>query len=46
MVVNIFPSMNNCNVLQYIVLCLITVQNYEPNFSCQFEKRVGIPMNG
>jgi len=20
--------------------------NYEPNFSCQFEKRVGIPMNG
>ncbi|KAL7527511.1 hypothetical protein ACHAWF_002207 [Thalassiosira exigua] len=20
--------------------------NYEPNFSCQFEKRVGVPMNG
>lgn len=39
-----------CNLYHYSWLpgseAYFLEQNYEPNFSCRFEKRVGIPMNG
>lgn len=40
---------NNLDFIQHAIRDTILMhfsKNYEPNFSCQFEKRVGLPMNG
>lgn len=41
-------SLKAASIKLSIITCylLFVNQNYEPNFSCQMEKRVGIPMNG